>query len=83
MRISKQWHIDLYHLLTVSWVPMQALHAAELAIEHPATGERMRFSGATLLTCIRVWYAVTWKLRLVCSRTLANVRLCIFVQHRR
>ena len=77
----QQMHVC--HLLTAPCMLVQALHAAELAIDHPTTGERMHFSGAPLLTCIRVWYAVTCKVRLVCSRTLADVRLCIFVQRRR
>jgi hypothetical protein len=45
--------IHLYHLLTQLCVPLQALHAAELAVDHPATGERMHFSGASMSYQVR------------------------------
>jgi hypothetical protein len=57
-------HIDMSHLVlfTACQKPpcmcLQALHAAELAIDHPVTSERMHFSGATPLGSVvfRYWH---------------------------
>ena len=48
------WQMHTCHVTTVPCASMQALHAAELAIDHPATGDRMHFSGANLFCHIRV-----------------------------